>query len=107
MGIKASKKPSPLDSIDPDELNAHFAAVSSAWPPVSAEDLDAAINTECTHAHPLFRLRPASEDEILRAIGSLGSRGSGVDGITAREVKLSSASASLLVDGAASDPHHK
>ncbi|KAL7291234.1 hypothetical protein TKK_0014846 [Trichogramma kaykai] len=45
MGISSRPSPSPLSVFDPDILNRHFAAVSTAVSPLSAEDIELALST--------------------------------------------------------------
>ncbi|CAB0041140.1 unnamed protein product [Trichogramma brassicae] len=92
LGISRESKPSPLFLFSPDELNAHYAAVSRGVTPLSEEMVNYAASLPVAPDTPIFTLRQVTETEVLNSISSLCSKGTGVDNIPAKIIRLASAS---------------
>ncbi|CAB0042872.1 unnamed protein product, partial [Trichogramma brassicae] len=92
LGLLRDSKPSPLLLFSPEELNDHYASVSRGAMPLSEQMVNNAASLPVAADTPIFALRPVTETEILNSINSLRSKGTSVDNIPAKILKLASTS---------------
>lgn len=90
LGLASQKTRSPLQHFTPETLNAHYAAVCSASPPLTPDDVTAACNESPSRPDgPTFDFSPISAEQITSALSTCSSNCLGTDGISPHMIQLS------------------
>lgn len=93
FGCVGSSFISPLTFFSPDQLNTHYASIANSAPPLTPNNLKSLLSSSNSLPQDdLFHFTPVNESEVLACINELKSKATGIDQISVKMLKLSSAS---------------